>query len=410
MINASIDIGGYFRRKKAEEQAKQRQEAFQREAQNIDYRTPEGQQRLMNLASRYPEQTKPLIDTAKSLSDFYTASQAQNRQQQGDNILRQTQHGPYLRGMNQGPTQAEKINQLSAVDTPRANMVADVQGKMTPADPNKNLETGYRTFLSATGMPNSLQAYRAYQQSVIEQRRAGATNVNQSVNTGEQGPRIGTIPPGFQAIQDQGAWRMSPIPGGPVAIDAAEADRKAAGRQRQTARAGTTVIQDLQRALDIVSSNRAAVGAPSLVTKFIPESDAQAASGMIESALSNVGLDTLQQMRENSPTGGALGQVPIQQQKRLEQVLGSLDITQRPEIVQDNLKRVINIYMDIVYGEPDQIQQLIDEGEIDPLVGQRLMERQPLSFDDFGHPVKNKPSEQDIRQQAIEEMRRRNMK
>jgi hypothetical protein len=180
---------------------------------------------------------------------------------------------------------------------------------------------------------------------------------------------------------------MEAIPGGPIAQKEKEAAKKKKGRQAQVARAGGTVIQDLQRALNIVSTNRSAVGAPALLTQFIPESDAQAAEGMIQSALSNVGLDTLQQMRENSPTGGALGQVPIQQQKRLEQVLGSLKLSQRPAIVQDNIKRVINIYKDIVYGSTDEINALVESGDLDPRRAGEFMFRHKLSFDEFGNQV-----------------------
>jgi hypothetical protein len=127
-----------------------------------------------------------------------------------------------------------------------------------------------------------------------------------------------------------------------------------------------------------------ATGAPSLITQFIPESDAQAISAFKESALSNVGLDTLQQMRENSPTGGALGQVPIQQQKRLEQVLGSLNLSQRPEIVEDNFKRVINIYMDTVYGSPGEIAAGVESGDLNADKVGKYMFRHSLTFDEFG--------------------------
>ena len=92
-------------------------------------------------------------------------------------------------------------------------------------------------------------------------------------------------------------------------------------------------------------------------------------------------------MRENSPTGGALGQVPIQQQKRLEQVLGSLDVGQKTEVVQDNIKRVINIYMDIIYGSPEQIQSLVDQNKISAEDAAPLMKRNDLSFDKFGNPL-----------------------
>jgi hypothetical protein len=69
-------------------------------------------------------------------------------------------------------------------------------------------------------------------------------------------------------------------------------------------------------------------------------------------------------MREASPTGGALGQVPFQQQQRLEQMLGSLQIDQDPHVLQDNIKRFINTYNDIIHGEgegPKRFELSFDE-------------------------------------------------
>lgn len=165
-----------------------------------------------------------------------------------------------------------------------------------------------------------------------------------------------------------------------------EAIAKKEGRRLQKLRAGGTVIQDLQRGLDILENDWSSVSAAaSGVAKHIPLTDAKALDGFIQSALSNVGLDTLQTMRENSPTGGALGQVPIQQQKRLEQVLGSLDISQDPAIVKENVKRVINIYKDIAYGTPEEIQALVQQGKIAPDVAAQASDRYELSFDLFGN-------------------------
>ena len=207
------------------------------------------------------------------------------------------------------------------------------------------------------------------------QRSAG-----QSLPPGATGGELGTI---------------TPIPGSPADIAAKALAKKAKGRQSQKERAGLTVIQDLRRALEIVRTAPSATGIPAEITSDLPvigkQTPAGEAKALIESALSNVGLDTLQTMRENSPTGGALGQVPIQQQKRLEQVLGSLDVGQRTEVVEDNLKRVINIYMDIVYGTPDEIQKLVDEGEISEAEATPLMKRNKLSFDKFGKPTAAEP-------------------
>jgi hypothetical protein len=169
----------------------------------------------------------------------------------------------------------------------------------------------------------------------------------------------------------------------------------AAGRQEQTARAGGTVIQDLNRALEIVQRGGPLnVGPISGIASAVPGTPAWEVKQFVESALSNVGLDTLQTMRENSPTGGALGQVPIQQQRRLEQVLGSLGERQRPEVLEDNLKRVSNIYMDIVYGSPAELRTMRDSGQLSEEDYRRYARRETLSFDEFGRSTRrsNQPA------------------
>jgi len=60
----------------------------------------------------------------------------------------------------------------------------------------------------------------------------------------------------------------------------------------------------------------------------------------IQTIKANIGFDKLQDMRDNSPTGGALGQVAIQELERLEAVLGSLDQSQSEEQFKENLKKV----------------------------------------------------------------------
>lgn len=216
-----------------------------------------------------------------------------------------------------------------------------------------------------------------------------------TVNSGNEGPQVGTIPSGYQMIRDpeSGAYRMEPIPGGPAAAELADQDARTEGRQEQVERAGSTVLQDINRALTVIErSDRLGVlsgptvGPVSGQLRHVPGTPAFEVRQLVESALSNVGLDTLQTMRENSPTGGALGQVPIQQQRRLEQVLGSLSVEQNPQVMRDNLRRVFNIYMDIVYGTPADIREAQRRGEISPQDAARYSERYELSFDELGRP------------------------
>jgi hypothetical protein len=106
----------------------------------------------------------------------------------------------------------------------------------------------------------------------------------------------------------------------------------------------------------------------------------------VESARSNIGLDRLQQMRENSPTGGALGQVPVQQQLRLEQVLGALDVTMPRPVMEENLKYLHNAYLDIAFGTREERERLMRTGQWSEEDNQ-WVERNyhDLNWDNFGN-------------------------
>jgi hypothetical protein len=177
----------------------------------------------------------------------------------------------------------------------------------------------------------------------------------------------------MMAIRDsqaQGGFRMVPVEGGKLA-------RADANRKTRAERAGGTVVQDLGRALNLTEKEGLAgeVASGPLVglTKVIPGMPAWETNQHLQSALSNIGIDQLQAMRDASPTGGALGQIPVQQQKRLEQMLGSLDVNAPDHVLQNNIKRAMNIYLDIIHGEaqgPDRFD---------------------LNFDQMGRPLGKRP-------------------
>ena len=54
-------------------------------------------------------------------------------------------------------------------------------------DPYKGLSQDYATFLRGKEIPNSPEAYAAWQQNVMDQKKAGATKVSQTVDSGQKG-------------------------------------------------------------------------------------------------------------------------------------------------------------------------------------------------------------------------------
>ena len=71
----------------------------------------------------------------------------------------------------------------------------------------------------------------------------------------------------------------------------------------------------------------------------------------LDTIRANIGFDRVQQMRESSPTGGALGQVTEFENRLLQSTLGNLEQSQSREQILENLGRIESIYLDIVHGE-----------------------------------------------------------
>lgn len=104
------------------------------------------------------------------------------------------------------------------------------------------------------------------------------------------------------------------------------------------------VLDEMNRLTDLINES------PMTTTGFgtwlasVPTTaarDAQALAGTIKA---NIGFDRLQRMREESPTGGALGQVAVQELQALQSTLGSLDLGQSTEAVLYNVNRLKQQY------------------------------------------------------------------
>jgi hypothetical protein len=115
--------------------------------------------------------------------------------------------------------------------------------------------------------------------------------------------------------------------------------------------AGTTAI------LDDYPAWRTAGQGPALI-RTIPGQFAEAAllqpernlSARIDQLKADVAFERLQQMREESPTGGALGNVSNVELNLLQSTLGSLDTIQDPEQLREALENVQKHYVNALKG------------------------------------------------------------
>ena len=155
-------------------------------------------------------------------------------------------------------------------------------------------------------------------------KASGAASQTVNVN-GETGPRIGTIPQGYQLTQDpvSGAYRMEAIPGGPE-----DTSKKEAAAESNAVTASEVVTTAAARAREAARNrNFGSVG-----TSFIaglPIIGALTDSGevmrQVEVLKSMAKVENLTAMRAASPTGGALGGVTEKEADMLAAKSGALD-------------------------------------------------------------------------------------
>lgn len=179
------------------------------------------------------------------------------------------------------------------------------------------------------------------------------------VPTGEPGvtkPSIvmetGTIPPDMQAVRDAEGriLRYEVIPGSKTDLEQKALAEKGAGAKAAEIRSADIVLDEIGRAK--AAAGFWTTGFVGKVLSGVASTGAGDLYQVLQSIKANVGFDKLNEMRQNSPTGGALGNVTERENTLLQSVLGSLEQSQSEDQFVYNLNRLESVYRDIVDG-PD---------------------------------------------------------
>lgn len=133
-------------------------------------------------------------------------------------------------------------------------------------------------------------------------------------------------PPGFRFKEDE-SGELEPIPGGPK-----DTGPKDAARAQATVKKADTVIASVDEALK--QTGFFTTGLTGAVLGKIPGTKAYDLEGTLDTIKANLGFAELQAMRDMSPTGGALGQVAVQELSMLQSTLASL----KPGLSRDKLQ------------------------------------------------------------------------
>lgn len=150
--------------------------------------------------------------------------------------------------------------------------------------------------------------------------------------------RYGKAPPGYRWKDDGTA---EAIPGGPADIKAGEAGAKAQGRKDAASLAASNVLSAVKDAKNLVGLTTTGPGS---VLSRVPGTDARDLQAKLDTVKANLGFDRLQQMREMSPTGGALGAVAVQELIALQSTVASLDQAQSAKELKKSLEKIEGHY------------------------------------------------------------------
>lgn len=163
----------------------------------------------------------------------------------------------------------------------------------------------------------------------------------------------GTIPPGYRAVRDAAGnlERVEPIPGSKAEKEAQAASEKQQKAERIRAEVGTTVgnaLDDIDRLMK--SATLPTTGAVGSRLAAMPGTAAHDIAQALTTVGANISFAQLQQMREASPTGGALGAVSDTEQKLLQNSYAALSQSQSEEQFKTNLGRTRAVFERIVHG------------------------------------------------------------
>jgi hypothetical protein len=171
-------------------------------------------------------------------------------------------------------------------------------------------------------------------------------------------PAKAAIEPGYEPDPNK-PGSVRPIPGG-------SADMAIKEKQLKFERSVADAKLKAQNVIDIAGNllpkiNNWTSGLAGNTLAKLPQTDAKDLQEQIKTIEANIGFDRLQEMRNNSPTGGALGNVSNTELDLLTKSWRSLSQAQTPAQLKENLGAVVNHYnrflMTMEGVDPNAVQQ-----------------------------------------------------
>lgn len=213
----------------------------------------------------------------------------------------------------------------------------------------------------APDYPTSVQEYLYAQNDPGFASWQAENGGGQTINVGGAPANIGTIPPGYAAVEDPtspAGYRFEVIPNSAPALEAEAAAAAAGNAQGSRDVATNTIVTAADQARKAYNSGAWTGGTVGNVMANIPESQAAEVRRQTDVLKANATVQNIQAMRNASPTGAALGALSDKEGALLVAVTGALDPAS-PNYPQQ-LDQYERTMLELVHG-PELGKQIYDE-------------------------------------------------
>lgn len=145
-------------------------------------------------------------------------------------------------------------------------------------------------------------------------------------------PKSGNVPTGYEAMP---GGEIAPMQGSPQELELQQAEIKAGSALNSLEQKNEIAIGAIDTALQQANGLTSGIAS---VTSSIPGTPAHDLARTLDTIKANIGFEELQAMRDNSPTGGALGQVTERELAFLQSTIANIEQSQSEAQLKANLK------------------------------------------------------------------------
>lgn len=208
-----------------------------------------------------------------------------------------------------------------------------------------------------------------YQRATLELQRDrlnaqldGRLNTAPTVNIGTDGKNYGSPPKdmawardesGQIRLDDRGVPIALPIAGTKLYADAQRTEEASGKRAEGTQSVAKLQVEEIRRAKRLIEDQSLLNPTTGFLGPIVAKwggTDAADLSALLDTIGANISFDYLNQMRQQSPTGGALGNVTERELALLQATAGSLSQSQSAEQLVANLDRLEKQFAEIIHG------------------------------------------------------------